>query len=932
MGLSRIISLAYPELLLLGLVLVYLYVRRLSNRNWWRLVMLLCAILLLGYPVLLHRTKSLDLFLVMDRSRSISEQGYAKQMEILDLVSRNMLSGDRLGIVSFNEKAFIEQAPGSQSVVKSFHIPFSPDASELSEGVQAALSLAKKDRNSRMLVLSDGEYTGRNPFQEAQIARQRKIPVFYRNLKRAEIFNLTIRDIDTPGKILTSEPFRIVFKVSSTTDTPGRYRLYRNDQVMGASENEGWRSRNFQAGNNILSFTDTTANPGIYSYRLEVEAIPRDKETFFSDNSGERFINVVGERPILVVNNTGNADNISQILSAGGLPSHIINISDFHMTLNQMEGYKGIILNNVPILDLTRSQIMALKDFVMEEGGGLLVCGGESSFARGGYYKTALETALPVSLEDRNQSKKISAAFSIVLDRSGSMQMTTPSGETKMSLANNAAVESLNLLTPMDSVSIIAVDSIAHIIVPQQPAEDVSSISSRIRKIESMGGGIFVYEALVAAGSQLVNASQLNKHILLFSDAADSEEPGAYRELLAKYAKANITVSVVGLGRESDHDAELLRDIARLGNGQVYFTEDAGQLIQFFTADTISYVRQSFITEPAPMGIKAAAYIMSPDQKWNDFTCSHYNLMFPKPGADVAIRTADEDSAPVLAFWQRGVGRVATMALDVEGPFTSTPHYGDIMLSAVRWIMGSNVFDNLLIKTASEGSFARVRMEVSSEEREKMGAARIRIFTPGGESFTRPLLWDGYNKLSASYRMNETGCYRGVVEMGDKIYKIGPMSLPVSPEFIHEEEPAFGKKTLEQFADVSGGKEILNVSELFERSVSSAITAPVVTPFLILFLILLVVDIAEQRFGLQRMIRLFLRNQKERVQKINVPKVWKTVFPRKIGKKKSPFFPGEKAEEQPPLSPEQPAPAEQKGDMDYLTAAKNKVRKRFGKK
>jgi Mg-chelatase subunit ChlD len=919
-------------MLLLGLVLVYLYFRRLANRNLWRLVMLVCAVLLLGYPVLLHRTKSIDLFLVVDRSRSISSDGHAKQMEILDLVSGNLQSGDRLGIISFNEKAYVEQAPGSEGVVKSFQIPFSLDSSELSEALQTALSLAREDRNSRILILSDGEYTGRNPIQEAQIARQRKIPVLYRNLKQAEIFNLTIRDIDTPGKILTNEPFRIVFKVSSMTDSPGRYRLYRNDQVLGAAENEGWRSRNFQAGNNILSFTDTPVNAGIYSYRLEVEAVPREKESFLDDNVAERFVSVVGERPILVVNNSGSADNVSRILSAGGLASHIVNIGNFHLTLNQMEGYKGIILNNVQVLNLTRSQIQALKDFVMEEGGGLLVCGGASSFAKGGYYKTALEAILPVSLEDRNQSKKISAAFSIVMDRSGSMQMTTPSGETKMSLANNASVESLNLLTPMDSISVIAVDSIAHIIVPQQPANDIATISSHIMKIESMGGGIFIYEALAAAGAQVLQASQLNKHILLFADAADSEEPGAYKELLGKFAEAGVTVSVVGLGRESDQDAELLKDIAKLGNGQVYFTEDAAQLIQFFTADTISYVRQNFITEPAPMSIKSAAYIISPDQKWADFTCSYYNLMFPKPGSDVAIRTADDDSAPILAFWQRGVGRVSALALDAEGPFTSIPHYGDITLSSVRWIMGSNIYDNLLIKTSSEGSYARIRMEVSSEEREKMGAARIRIFTPQGETFTKPLLWDGYNKLSASYRMNETGCYRGVVEMGDKIYKIGPMSLPVSPEFIHEEEPAFGKKTLEQMANITGARELLNVSDLFERTMSSSVTAPVITPFLILFLILLVVDIAEQRFGLQQMIRQFLKNQKERAARIKIPKILEPVFSQKIKKKKITTLSGGKNEGQEPHAQEHPESPPQKGDMDYLKAAKDKVHKRFGKR
>ena len=149
-----------------------------------------------------------------------------------------------------------------------------------------------------------------------------------------------------------------------------------------------------------------------------------------------------------------------------------------------------------------------------------------------GSYKTAIDDLLPVSLEDRQQSKKTATAFSIVLDRSGSMAVTTPGGQTKMDLANNAAAECIRLMNGVDSVSVIAVDSAAHIIVPQTAVENPESIIARCLSIQSMGGGIFVYTGLVAAGSQILGAQQLNKHVLLFADAADAEEPGQYRQLL----------------------------------------------------------------------------------------------------------------------------------------------------------------------------------------------------------------------------------------------------------------------------------------------------------------------------------------------------------------------------------------------------------------
>jgi VWA domain-containing protein len=934
MGITKYITLMYPEAFLIGLLLLYLYFKHLKRKSIFRFLMLFCAILLLCRPVIVHRTKALDLCIIADRSRSISDEARKSQMEIIDLAARNLEPGDRLGIISFNEKSYIEQILESEAGIKSFSIASSENSSDITEGLNTALSLLSQKRNSRMLLLSDGEFTGQSPVRSAQIARQMKIPVYYRNLKKASFFNLSIRDVDIPEKVIANEPFRVKFNISSTENTSGRYRIIRDGKITGEEKNGGWNSFNFKAGQNQIRFNDILRTPHIYSYGIEVETTPHEKEKIKSDNTAEKFIKVVGERPILIVNNTGQVDNLSRILSAGGLSSHLLHIENFRLNLNKMEGYKGIILNNVPILGLTRKQISDLRNFVVEEGGGLLVCGGNRSFASGGFYKTSLEQILPVSLEDRNQSKKISTAFSITMDRSGSMQMRTPSGKTKMSLANTAAVECLNLLTGADSISVIAVDSMAHIIVPQQPVDNPGAISSRILKIESMGGGIFTYTALVAAGNEIIKANQLNKHIILFADAADSEEPGKYKELLSDFEKGGITVSVIGLGTENDPDAGFLKDVAKRGNGEVYFTQDANQLIQFFTADTITYSRNSFIEEAAPMKIKGAAYSISPDQDWKDFSCSGYNLMFTKPKADVAIITTDEDNAPILAFWQRGVGRVASLALDTNGTFSGSSNYGDIILNTTRWIMGSNVFDNLQIKTVYEGNYASIKMEVSGEEREKMGAAKLTVITPSGKKIKKTLNWDTYNKLSSSIKMEECGCYRGLIHVGDKVYKTGPMSLPVSPEFLHDRKAGSGKRTLEQIASISGGKEILDVRDLFIRDMKSSVTSPVILPFLIGLIFLFLLDMCDIRFGIliwlkRKYIELKSRIKERRTQAIRTKK--STGKEKKVSKEKvKKISPDHEVEEI--KSPEPEEEISQESDMDYLSTSKEAVKRRFRKK
>src|SRR5690606_27347643 len=134
--------------------------------------------------------------------------------------------------------------------------------------------------------------------------------------------------------------------------------------------------------------------------------------------------------------------------------------------------------------------------------------------------------------------------------------------------------------------------------------------------------------------------------------------------------------------------------------------------------------------------------------------------------ADVAIITNNGDNSPVLAFWQKGVGRAATLALDASGEFGSHADYPDIMLSAARWIMGSDVNDSFQVQTRTEGNYARISMEVSDEERAAMGQARLIMYSPDGSTVERPLQWDTWNRMSSNVRLTPAGASRGAAQVG----------------------------------------------------------------------------------------------------------------------------------------------------------------------
>ena len=68
--------------------------------------------------------------------------------------------------------------------------------------------------------------------------------------------------------------------------------------------------------------------------------------------------------------------------------------------------------------------------------------------------------------------------------------------------------------------------------------------------------------------------------------------------LLETLQPLGITVSVIGLGSETDPDAAFLKDVAARGKGRIHFTASADELPRLFAQEAITVARSSFVTEP----------------------------------------------------------------------------------------------------------------------------------------------------------------------------------------------------------------------------------------------------------------------------------------------------------------------------------------------
>lgn len=79
-------------------------------------------------------------------------------------------------------------------------------------------------------------------------------------------------------------------------------------------------------------------------------------------------------------------------------------VNGFPTSRGELFAYRAIVLGSIEASFFTGDQLRMISEFVSERGGGLLMLGGRSAFAEGGYTGTALSDVMPVEMETRTRS------------------------------------------------------------------------------------------------------------------------------------------------------------------------------------------------------------------------------------------------------------------------------------------------------------------------------------------------------------------------------------------------------------------------------------------------------------------------------------------------------------------------------------------------
>jgi hypothetical protein len=828
--------LAHPEWLLLLPVLTVVgwYWRGLRWHRPLRAAILLLATLLLARPEWRSSTDGLDLWVLVDRSDSCAARMESVRTEWESLLERSRGPRDRIFHIDYADSA-VRRDEGD-AVFRGAR-----NRTRTGFAIQYALSRREPRRAARLLVLTDGHATEPLDGVAERLVRE-GTALDFRTLPIETTGDARIESLVLPQRARSSEAFLVEVVVSAPGATNLPIEIRRDDQPVAT------RTVAIENGIGRLRFTDRLPVTGAYRYSAQISTV----DPLPGNNTAERWIEIAGGPRILLVTSYPD-DPVAAALQRQGFSVELVS-DPATASVGRLAGARVVILNNVPAYRLPRDFLAALDFFVTEQGGGLLMSGGKTSFASGGFFGSPVEPVLPVSMELRHEHRKLATAMAIVMDRSGSMAVAVPgSGKVKMDLANEGAGRAIELLGAQDLITVTAVDSKPHEVLPLATVEpDRAARIDSVRRVRSTGGGIFVYEGLADAWNRLRDASVGQKHVVLFSDAADSEEPGAYKKLLAEMTGAGATVSVIGLGTESDSDADLLKDVAKLGNGRIFFCNDAAELPALFAQETVAVARSAFIRDPVAL---------VPTPEWGGIAArplewlksvDGYNLSYLKPGASAAALSGDEYRAPLVAYWQRGAGRAAAVCFPLGGEHSSAqrawPQFGDFTQTLTRWLMGDTLPPGIGLRTVLRGSRLDIELthDATWDTRVLSESPRL-ILATGASGSAELVVWTKLKPglYSASLDLQPGQWVRGAVRVGGASLPFGPVVTSVNPEWSFDRARV---NELRNVAGQSGGTERMDLASVW-RAPRPAAWSDLSPALLLVLLVLFLVEALQTRTG-----------------------------------------------------------------------------------
>lgn len=824
----------------------------LQSRLW--LVGIFASVL--AEPRAVRQSDTLSLIYALDISDSMGDRMADRSIEWMLATKDKKPEKDEIGLVVFGRDAAVELPPRQTFPFEGIASRVARDGSDLAKGLSLSAAMLPEGNQGRIVLISDGNETEGNVLPMLDSLKARGIAVDVLPVG----FNLDkevwLERLDLPRIVKKGESYEAAILLSSLQPGKGKLRLAENGQVIAEREVE------FVAGKNRFTLPLPQRGPGYYEYAASIET-GKGEDGWQENNVAMGDLYLKGEGKVLVVTDArGDARDWELLVNALKQSERIVQVRmSYEMPRDPLSllPYDLIIVPNAPADGFDAIQLQAIHDAIYNQGTGFIMLGSRETFGPGGYHRSVIEDALPVSMDVKQKKVMPKGALALVLHT-----CEIPEGNT---WAKEIAKAAIRVLGGEDEVGLLdyanGIDQWEFPLTPARLYESklVPLINAAVPQDMPAFDNI-----LRMALKGLKESDAATKHAIIISDGDPSPPAPA---LLAEYAAAKITISTVAINPHGGQTVDLMEAIAQQTGGRFYYPQDPQQLPSIFIKEAKT-LKRSMIQDRKD-GFVPTLEFPSPVLKGIDGMPSlfGYVITTPKPRASLILNAppnaqqmADGESPdPILAIWRYGLGTTAAWTSDLAPNWAKGwmewGKYRAFVRQLVTEVSRVETRSDLTMSATAVGPQGMITVEDFAAA-ESFMELKARVSGPQGKTVELPLKQVAPRRYTGQFPLWGKGRYHAAVA-GISIDGSGAkprseqafsgFAVPYSPEYLRfQSDPIL----LRQIAERTGGRVLSKADvDLFhgERGMRES-TKPVFDWFLIVLACLIPLDVALRRVQL----------------------------------------------------------------------------------
>ncbi len=807
-----------------------------------RSLVVILALAALAGPAKVVTSTRRAVVLAFDLSQSLGEEGVQTAVAKADELRKTLPSDVELSLVGFGDEArLLTDADLRSKAVISDSLKAHGAQSNYAAALDYARALFPAGTSRHVVVIGDGHETRGSLMDAARSASLADVHLYAVPVVGPKKPDVRVRSL-TPSQSRLHEgaALKLAVDMESTLEGKGVLKLFQNGVEVEK------RNLTLKAGQTLTeTFTRHPNVRNIYKYRAVLEGFAGD--AIPANNEALTLVDVRGRlRMLYIEGEPGEATYLIQAMEKEGIQLELRAPGNIPTTAQELSGYDGVILSDVPAHKLGEPAMVAIRDYVDKLGGGFIMLGGPNSFGVGGYYRTPIEDILPVRLKAPDEEEKQSSALAILIDRSGSM-----SGE-KLEMAKSASIATAEMLTRNDSIGVWAFDSESHVVVPMTRLSSTAAIAGQIAGLTA-GGGTNMYPGMVDARNALQRVKAKIKHMIILTDG---ETTGSGYEQLASQCRAEgVTISTVGIG--GDVRMPFLQAVASLGGGQSYSTMDASNITRIFTQDTLVHTGRMLREDPFTPVLVERSPILAGWDKFDSPPLLGFVKTLRKTTAQVPLTT--DIGEPLLAHWRFGLGKATAFTSDAKSRWASLwisrwSGFGQFWSQVLRETCHPPQGQGMDLRAEMHGDEALISADVLADAGTRGNDAKVtaEVFFVPADSLGAPmkpvqtmvLRQSGPGLYEGGFKPDAAGVYLIRAQSGSQMVTAGLVNNPSAEASLG----TVNEKLLREASALTGGSYLENNAKL-DLGSAKARRFVELWPYLIMAMLLLfIADIAVRRW------------------------------------------------------------------------------------